>query len=193
MDDKTLVKLVAEGNRYLAKGRLEQAHDRFTRALEGNPQMNGARVGLAACLYMMDDLPGARRLANEVLDDGSSMVAEALGLRGIINWKEGRLDDAEFDCREAVDRAPNDAQLRNYFGIVLHARRQTADAIAQFRRAVEINPDNTEALLNMAILLATGPTPDLAEARMRYQQALALGVERDPALDRILGVAEAGR
>ena len=41
--------------------------------------------------------------------------------------------------------------------------------------AIKINPDHLEALINLAILLATSDAPRLNEAKEHYEYALRLG------------------
>ena len=90
--------------------------------------------------------------------------AQALGLRGIVQWREGFLSDALRDCSRAVEIDPQDAMLRKFYGIVLHARKRQDDAIEQMRKAVELDGGDAEAKLNLAILLATARRPLLDEA-----------------------------
>ena len=59
----------------------------------------------------------------------------------------------------------------------------------QFRRAYELNDKDGETVFNLAVLLSTRQPPRLDDARVLYQKAIALGVARDPGLDRLFGVA----
>ncbi len=157
----------------------------FRAALARDDTLVGARIGLAACAYSMDDMEVALRRVDEVLATDAHN-AQALGLRGIINWKQGRLGEAEKDAGLAVARAPADAQLRNYHGIILHAAGRSVEAVKEIRKAVELDPANGEAMLNLAILLATEKPIDVEGAADWYRKALAAGAARDEGLDRLL-------
>lgn len=181
----SVVKLVTAGNVALRQGQLAKSEELFRAALQQDPQSLGARLGLAAGSYQGGDLKAARALVDDVLKEDRSN-AQALGLRGIIQWREGFLSDALRDCARAVESDAHDAMLRKFYGIVLHARKRQDDATEQMRKAVELDPADAEAKLNLAILLATARSPQLDEARRIYEEALAAGVSRDLALDQIL-------
>lgn len=180
-------RLVADGQRALKAGDLKTAQQLFEAARAQQPTLAGAQLGLAAIAYQVDNLADALRLANEVLD-ADSRNAQALGLRGLVRWREGSTRDGVRDCGRAVELDPADPLLRKFYGITLNAQGRQQDAIREMRKAVELDPNDGESKLNLAILLATAPKPDLVEARLMYDQALAAGVSRDEALDKLLGI-----
>lgn len=181
-------RLVADGQRALKAGDLKTAQQLFESARAQQPGLAGAKLGLAAIAYQLDQLSEALSLANEVLAD-DSRNAQALGLRGLVRWREGSVREGVRDCARAVDLDPADPLLRKFYGIALNAQGRPQDAIREMRKAVELDPSDGESKLNLAILLATAPKPDLAEARRVYDEALAAGIARDEALDKLLGIA----
>ena len=181
----SVYRLVAEGQRALKAGDLAGARARFEEARSREPNLSGALLGLAAIAYQVDDLKEARRLVGEILS-ADSRNAQALGLRGLIRWREGSARDGERDCARAVELDPSDPLLQKFHGITLNARGRNEEAVRAMRRAVELDPSDLEAKVNLAILLATASKPDLAEAKKYYEEALAAGAERDAALDRLL-------
>lgn len=183
----TAIKLVAEGNARLRENKLEEAEKAFKSALALDPDLLGARVGLAACRYTRADLPDAKREIVSVLEE-DPRNAQALGLRGLIYWREGDLVRAADVLQKAVKQDATDSQLQNYLGIVLFESKKRSTALEALSRAVELDPANGEAQFNLAVVQASGSNPDLASARQHYETALALGSERDEALDEILNV-----
>ena len=181
----TPIQQVASANVALQQGNLARAMALFRAALAADDTLVGARIGLAACAYSMDDLEGARARLEEVLG-GDPQNVQALGLRGILNWREARLTEADDDSARAVAGSPNDAQLRNYRGIILHALGQSSEAREQLREAVRLDPGHAESMLNLAILLASATPPEIKEAAEWYDKALAAGASRDEGLDRLL-------
>lgn len=181
----TPIQQVAAANVALQQGNLARAMALFRAALAEDDTLVGARIGLAACAYSMDDLETARARIEEVLatDDGN---VQALGLRGILNWREGRLGEADEDSARAVADAPADAQLRNYRGIILHGLGRPEEAMDEFREAVRLDPGHAEAMLNLAVLLASSSPDKLGEAEEWYNKALSAGASRDEGLDRLL-------
>lgn len=185
----SVYRIVAEGQRALKAGDLQRARNLFESARKQQPALSSALLGLAAIAYQVNDLTEARRLVDDVLD-ADKKNAQALGLRGLIRWREGFARDGVRDCERAVELDPMDPLLHKFYGITLNARDKTDEAIREMRKAVELDPTDAEAKLNLAILLATGSSPALAEAQKYYEQALAAGVSRDPALDKLLGLSK---
>lgn len=181
----TPIQQVAAANVALQQGNLARAMALFRSALAEDESLVGARLGLAACAYSMDDLALARTRVDEVLVLDAGNV-QALGLRGILNWREGRLAEADQDSAQAVAAAPEDAQLRNYRGIILHGLGRGEEAVDELREAVHLDPGHAEAMLNLAVLLASGSPARLEEAGEWYQRALAAGAARDEGLDQLL-------
>lgn len=181
----TVYRMVADAQRALKGGDIARAQQLFRAAREQEPTLASATLGLAAIAYQTDDLKEARRLVDEVLS-ADARNAQALGLRGLIRWREGAVREGIRDCERAVELDPNDPLLRKFYGITLNSRGRTNDAIREMRKAVELDPTDAEAKLNLAILLATGARPDIEAARRHYQDALSAGAAPDPALERLL-------
>lgn len=176
---------VEEANRLLNEGEVAEAERLFEEAARADGSLLSASFGLAACRYACDDLRGASRLAEQVLQRDPS-YARALGLKGIIAWHDGDLK-AALNCLErAVRLAPGDAHLHNYLGIAHHTRNAHSASVRSFRRAIELDPMNAEAQFNLAVVLATSDRPLLDEARASYEAALQLGNRRDAELEEIL-------
>ncbi|MFH0909844.1 MAG: tetratricopeptide repeat protein [bacterium] len=178
-------KLVADGKQLLRQNKLVEAEQAFHAALAQAPGLVGARVGLAACRYNAGDLAQAKRLVADALAADKNN-AQALGLKGIIAWREGRNREAVSILADAVKADPGDAQLHSYMGVALHARERFADATEELRKAVGLDAQNAEAQYNLSVMLATARAPQLNEARLHYEQALQLGYPRDDAMDGLL-------
>ncbi|HEY8240153.1 MAG TPA: tetratricopeptide repeat protein [Kiritimatiellia bacterium] len=181
----TAYKLVADGNQFLRSGKLTEAEQSFQQALTQAPGLTGAKVGLAACRYNAGQLDDALRLAGEVLGVDKKN-AQALGVRGIALWQQGKLRDANQALTDAVRYDPSDSQLHNYLGVVLQARDEFDGAVREVRKAVELDAANAEARYNLAVLLATSRRPAMYEARVHYEAAVQMGNPRDAAMDKLL-------
>jgi Tfp pilus assembly protein PilF len=72
---------------------------------------------------------------------------------------------ALLEIEKAVEKDPEDAQARNFHGLVLHLHFNKLDpAIEEYRKAIALDPNYSEAKLNLgAALMAAG----------RYREALA--------------------
>ncbi len=62
----------------------------------------------------------------------------------------GELDRAQTALAGAIERAANYADLHHQMGLVLRAQGRTEDALAAFRRALELNPAYLAARLDVA-------------------------------------------
>jgi tetratricopeptide (TPR) repeat protein len=178
-------KLVADGNQSLRSGKLADAEQAFQQALAQAPGLTGAKVGLAACRYNTGQLDDALRLAGEVLGVDRKN-AQALGVKGIVLWQQGKLREANQALSDAVNYDPSDSQLHNYLGVILQARDEADAAVREVRKAVELDSANAEARYNLAVLLATSRRPALYEARVHYEAAVQMGNPRDAAMDKLL-------
>jgi Tfp pilus assembly protein PilF len=113
--------------------RLQAALNRWT---EGNE---------AACYQQLADLVKTR----PQFVDARLQLAELLLYRG-------DLDEAKQQLQAALETAPNRADLHDCLGRVLEAGSQHEEALAQFRRAAELEPGN--------VLYRSPPTRSRGEA-----------------------------
>lgn len=180
-------RLVAEGEKLLEEGLVEQAHQQFQRALDQNPDLVQARLGLAACYYAYGAFTEAANAAAEVVrrDPHHPM---GLALSALIAWQRGELARAQDFITRAVKEDATDPRIQNYAGIVFHANGDYERARECFQRAVDLDPGYGEAYFNLAVLLAD-QFNDLDGARRAYQQARTAGAEPDPWLESKLNAA----
>jgi protein O-mannosyl-transferase len=118
-------------------------------------------------------------------------LAAALGIRG-------RMAEAETALRHAVELEPADANVRRLLAVTLTNEGDVEGAIEQYRILVRRNPDDLDALNNIAWIRATHADPrrrDGAEAVRLAEQARARCKEPVAALYSTLAAAyaEAGR
>jgi Flp pilus assembly protein TadD len=97
-----------------------------------------------------------------------SATAQAFHAEGLELKRAGRLDEALDRIGRAVDLAPEDAHLRNSFGLVLALLGATAAAAAAFRTALTLAPADAVVWSNL------GNAAGRAEAQTR---ALAIAPE----------------
>lgn len=88
--------------------------------------------------------------------------------QGIECYRNGQRDQAEQLLSEFILKIPGYADVHNILGVLLSLRGETEQAIAHLRRALELNPDYTEARVNlMAVLDEAGR---LEEAERLFDQ-----------------------
>lgn len=100
-----------------------------------------------------------------------------LAREGVTATERGEWTTAESLFREAVDKCPDDAELRRKLADVLWRRGATDEAVEQITTAAELAPDDVATVVQAGeMLLATGRTRHAAE---RARQALRLD-NREP-------------
>ncbi len=72
-------------------------------------------------------------------------------LLGREHFAKGEYDDAEALLRRVVDRATGFADVHHMLGVIAHARGDFGEAERRFERAVAVNPNYTEAKLNLMV------------------------------------------
>jgi len=97
-------------------------------------------------------------------------------LLGWANYRLGRVDDALAWMDKAATSLPDEAQAHLGRGIVLAALRQYPQAIAAYRKVLELAPENVDALAMLAS--ATMEEGDLVGAELLYRRAIGIDPRR---------------
>jgi Tfp pilus assembly protein PilF len=144
------VVLFKQGNK------MEEAVAQFRRALEIAPDLKDAREGLAAALGEIPDLAAKTPLLPPEGKPGDpkyeKFIADSMAVAG-------RIIEAEGKYKELLSKDPNNPTLVNNYGSILYNQGKNKEAIAQFRRALELAPDLKDASINLAVALAEKPAP----------------------------------
>lgn len=178
------------------KGQLDGAAHHFTESLRLNPNNAEAHRNLGRALMLL----GRHAAAEEHLRAAVRLKprdAEARRLLASALMELGRPAEA-VESLEAALRQQPDAATRVELAGVLRRLGRFRDAAAELRRAVAAASDNTDALGQLAWLLATAPDPALRngpEAVELAERACRLTGDRDATLlgVRAAACAEAGR
>jgi superkiller protein 3 len=86
----------------------------------------------------IDEYDEVLKLANNDLS--------ALYNRGLLYFKNGRLDDAASDMKKIIEINPKLADAHSKLGDIYKKQGHVDEAIAEYKRALEISPDLKEAL-----------------------------------------------
>jgi predicted Zn-dependent protease len=70
---------------------------------------------------------------------------------------EGKIIEAGEKYKELLKREPNNPALINNYGFILFRQGKSNEAISQFRRALELDPNLKDANENLAIALGQKP------------------------------------
>lgn len=102
--------------------------------------------------------------------DRKDMDARALLAISLI--QTGRLDEAEAECRQALQLDPRHALTRHALGTALERQGRLREAVPEFTRATELRPDFANAHFFRANALAE--LGETAAAEAAYREALRL-------------------
>ena len=113
-------------------------------------------------------------------------------------FQQGRFAEGETPMRKVVAMAPNRAPIQTELAFGLSQQGKSAEAIAHYQIAVQLNPQLPEALSGLAWILATDPDAtnrNGAQAAILAERACALTGYSNPVFVMVLGAAyaESGR
>ncbi len=148
---------------YVKQGEFERAHDPLKWLARGLPPSPGLEdtIGLA--------LLRSPLAASEIPDSRRQLVRET-GRAGF-HHLAGRVDEARKAYEELIRSYPREPWVHYAFGASLK-QANPARALEEFRRELEIQPDNVYAHLEIAYLLL--PRADYEESRAAAARAVEL-------------------
>jgi Tfp pilus assembly protein PilF len=124
----------------------------LARARVANEQYRAAIDGLSTLVADVESGKIAR--SDPRIDAMPPSLGEAIAVLGMAWRGEGDLAQAREHLRRAASLEPQDASVLNNYGVVLAESGMLPDAKAQWRRVLEIDPDNATAKANLS---AFGP------------------------------------
>jgi serine/threonine protein kinase/Tfp pilus assembly protein PilF len=174
--DAEAYQLFLKGQYYFEKrtpDSLQKARDYFNQAISKDPGYAMAWEGLAADYYVepdyapvssAQDMPKARAAAEKAAALDDKLAEPHAVLAGIHNagfeW-----DAAEQEFRRALELNPNDANTLNWYAFFLSEEGRHSEAIAQEKRAVEIEPLNLKYSDSLSAMYRAAGQNELALAQ----------------------------
>lgn len=151
------------------EGDLGAAVKSLERARALDPSSSQYAVELATTLAWRGDLDRAIGLYQEILTREPAHVGARVGIAYALAWS-GRLDRARALFRELIDASPGSIDAWNGLGFVDRASLHRLDAVADYQRALAIDPKNADALaaidelhwdrrFDLRILMGTSSVP----------------------------------
>lgn len=169
---------------YLHTDRPTEATHYFLRGLQIAPKSNYGRLGLGKAYEVrgMDAEALVEFQKAFVVDSTSVDAMEGIGACQI---RAGNYAPAERILEKALSHAPDDPEVLTLLGDVYFARDRRAEAAAHYRRAIQLDEDNSDAYLGLGTVLETSGDLDAAAEAL---QAALLHAPKDAAVMYRLGM-----
>jgi tetratricopeptide (TPR) repeat protein len=164
------------------RGRLADAAESFTRALEAQPEHHQARNHLVTMQLAQGRILEAAAEMDR-LDAALAGDPRFLFNRGLLAYHRKDWLEAHVALVQVLARDPGDLQARLLLGNVFEALGDAERALLEYRDATRTAPDDPAALYQLARALDAAGRRD--EAVAAYEQFLARAAGEDP-WDRVL-------
>lgn len=181
----TLIPLTEQARVLFDKGDFEGALGKYNEILAKAPDNLYALSNGGVVLYQLGRLPQAQEMLKKAVTVAPN-DAFSHSILGIVYYQQGKYDEAINSLTRAITIDPKNAQAHNYLGIACSQKGWQENAEKAMRRAIELDPNYADAHFNLAVVYATQKPPARALARKHYQQATALGMPKDPELEKLI-------
>jgi Flp pilus assembly protein TadD len=141
------------GAAYEAHGRLDEAAAEYREAIRIDPRSAAGMDSLGYVLIRQGKFSDAVPLLTEAIRLRPDFAPSHASLAGALR-EIGRIDESIATYRRALQFPENaaSADVHNNYGIALALRGRTAEAAAEFREALRLNPDLADARTNLDLL-----------------------------------------
>lgn len=174
-----------KGIQLKSEGYTAQALAAFTQAIDQNPALTEAHLGIGDIYREKADYKLAdRAYRNAVISDPNNF--DARYYLGLTNQLRGRLPQAIASYERALRIDPDSYLANREMGSAVLQSGKPGESIRFAKRAVELNPESQSAWANLAA--AYSLTGDYRAAVDAYRQTLELGDAEAPVL---IGLADA--
>jgi tetratricopeptide (TPR) repeat protein len=175
------------------QGKVDEAIGDFQKAIEVDSEYAAAEGNLGHALEEKERFDEAIEHLTRALVIGPDS-AEVQKNLGLALAEKGQVDDSIPHFERAIALSPRMAEAHAYLGTVLIMKGNRMEARAEWRVALQSDPDNVRVLNNLSWLLSTAPEPALrsgAEAVRLASHGVELTHGQDPMLLGTLAAAYA--
>ncbi len=165
--------LAEEGSRLAGENRVEQAEERFRRALQERPDHAGALLALGTLVLEAGRTDEARELLSRIEENAPEHDAARDALARIEFAETCQANGGLEACRERAEATPDDLDARHSLACCLAADGQYGEALEEFLLILGANREYREGAAREAmvrIFSLVGPQGELAKA---YRRKLA--------------------
>ncbi|MBN1527113.1 MAG: tetratricopeptide repeat protein [Candidatus Omnitrophica bacterium] len=135
---------------FVHSGNFKDKYAFWQNACDTSPRSYFPRINLAFMHYLDGELDEAERVVKKTLEMEPQSIRSHYYL-GMIYMKQGRLAEADREFRKEIALYPFYDNAYMCLGIVRYREGALADAEDLWKTALELNPDNPDALKNLSI------------------------------------------
>ena len=165
--------LIEKAQEFLGRGEWASALSFYREVLNQDPENTDALLNKAVCLFKTEKLDDCQRVLDKLLRD-NSLLPKAYQLRGHVYFNKTMYEFALKEVNKAIeindlmeDPTKRVEQEKNYQiqGMILQVKGKIAKALESYEKALQVNPNYTNAMNNRALCLK-----DLK----RFEEALSI-------------------
>ncbi len=165
-DKENLIRWNDYGIGLLLQGDLKAAEETFLTVTRLDPGFPDGWVNVARARVREGNTVGAQEVLRKALDLDQDL-AKAHYFYGLTLKTQGKYDEALAHFRRALAQYPRDRVVRNQAGRILFLKRQYAEAVEEFRKVLQVDPEDLQAHYNLMLCYQGLRQPELAERERR--------------------------
>ncbi|MDP3104233.1 MAG: tetratricopeptide repeat protein [Candidatus Methanoperedens sp.] len=153
-------------------GRIKEAEEHYSKAIEANPNHAETHTNYANLLYeLKKEYDKAEEHYCKAIKANPNLVEAHYSYANLLKELK-TYDKAEEHYRKAIELKPNFVEAHSNYALLLDGLKRYGEAENHFRKAIEINPNLAETHFNYAILLYNMKRYD--EAEENYRKAIEI-------------------
>jgi Tfp pilus assembly protein PilF len=134
----------------LLQGDLKRAEAVFEKVTVMDPEYADGWVNVGRARLQEGNLAGAEQVLRRALEINPKLAKTHFFLGSVLK-NDGRYDEALRHLRTAASLYPLDRVVRNTVGRVLFLKREFANAVPEFKKVLEIDPEDLQAHYNLML------------------------------------------
>jgi len=174
-----------EGNAAFIKQDYKNARRAYSKVLDLAPDNLLALTNLGVVEFADGKSAEAEKLLKRAVQIRIENAPAWLTL-GILYMDQGRLDESLAALTQSLIHDSGNPRARNYLGVVIGRKGWFDGAQSELRKAVEIDPNYSDAHFNLAYFYLERKPPLIELARRHYFRSIELGAPQDPDIEAIL-------
>ncbi|MGI8602516.1 MAG: tetratricopeptide repeat protein [Verrucomicrobiales bacterium] len=163
----------------------KSAREIYREMVQAEPANALALANLGSVEYHLQDFDPAVEHLEAALRQRPNLAQTWLTL-GMVHYQRDEHHLALSAISRAVAEKPNDPRAHNYLAAVIKALGWTTAAESELQKALDLDPNYSEAHFNLAIMYLDQKPPATEMARRHYLRALELGTPKDEVVEKQL-------